>query len=67
MERLVEERNGQNSAPILSRTEYPNKIIEINSWSLWERVRIDPKSHNNEQIPCGWTGYICHVVSSFDQ
>ena len=67
MERLVEERNGQNSAQILSRTEHPNKIFEVNSRSFWERVRIDPKSQNNGQTPYGWTGYICHVVSSCDE
>ena len=55
MERLVEERNGQNSAPILSRTEHPNKIFEVNCWSFLERVRIDPKSQNSGQIPHGWT------------
>ena len=67
MERLVEERNGQSSARKLSRTEHPNKIFEINSRSFWERVRIDPKSQNSGQIPHGWTGCICHVVSSSDE
>ena len=67
MEGLFEERNRPNSARILSRDRTPElTYLEVNSRSFWERVRIDSKSQNNGQIPYGWTGYICHVVSSFD-